>query len=1498
MASVLDAFHPAIRAWFEQRFGAPSEVQARGWPLIAAGAGAGGHHVLLCAPTGSGKTLAAFMWAIDRLVREAEHGELRDELSILYISPLKALANDIRINLAEPLEGVRTMARAMGLELAEIRAALRHGDTPAHERTAMLRRAPHILVTTPESLFIALTSPRFREKLASVRYVIVDELHAIASNKRGAHLMVTLERLDRLASERGARPVRIGLSATLNPIERLAGLLAGYDVTPDGTRAARPVKIVRAERDMRQLDLAVIAPGPDLGPIATHPHWEAMYDRLAELIGAHRTTLVFTLSRRWAERIALNLQKRLGADAVLAHHGSLARRERVKAEQQLKRGELKAIVATASLELGIDVGAIDLVCQVDSPKTVSAAIQRIGRSGHRLGMIPKGRFFALTLDDLIECAAAVRAIRGGVLDEAEIPRGCTDVLAQQIVAIAAEEDEIGEDELRGLLRGAAGFGDLEAGTLRHLLEELAHELPNRISGATPKIFFDRLTRRVRPRRGGRLAALVSGGTIPENGNYDVVIASEGRKIGDVEEDFAQESSRGDIFALGSNPWRIIGISRGRLMVEAAPGMAPSLPFWQTEASGRSPALSSMVIDLRREIAARLERDGPESAAAWIARECALDSDAARQACAYVRRGAAALGAVPDERTIVIERFFDGLGGTQLVIHSPFGIRLNRGFGLALRKRLCQSFDFEIQASAIDDAVLLALNSRHSFALEDVLPMLPARAAGDVMTQAILDAPMFEVRFRHVATRALSIMRSDKGRRIPAWIQRLRSQELVAALFPQHAACFENRPPRIEVPSHFIVAEAVRECLEESADLPRLVQLLEAVERGAVRVVTVDSIAPSVFAHRILLAWDYSFLDDGERANRRSRTVTMNRAMAEEVMRTEDLSALLAADAVAAVEAEVGGRAPARRARDRDELLEMIRRHGAIAVTEIAARVAGDAASMIGALAAEGRIVRIRLSGLGGETLIAAEDAAYFAATYPAAEFLCGTRVEAADQIDPGAARQEIVRRAMATCGPVSVVELANRLGFAESQIQAALAALEAAGAVFRGHFTPAADGAKQWCDRYNLERIHRHTLARLRSEIEPCGDQEFAAFRLRWHHIAGRDLETGSSAVSAVLERLRGAAFSAEFWEHAILPARIAGYRPEHLDSVCLGGDVAWVGIAEAAAAADFPSKVTFFGRRDPMIPEVDPASVTDVRERAVLDALARAGAQYLDELAERANLSERDTLRTLWRLAANGLASNDSFAPLRMLWAEGAVIRGEEAARPGAARHRAAVKARLKSSLGGRWSAVRRAAAASEIDRPREAALMLLARNGVVAREMLALEALELSWREIVFALRRLEYAGQIRRGYFVRSLSGEQYALPAALAMLNAARKPSPTRERPAALSAADPANPFGAMLPACGISREASNLIVIRAGLPIAGLAGRSLKLLQPLEGEAFTSVLRALIDFHRRIVIETIDELPALESARIDLMAAIGFHSDGRALVYDGLPGPRPIRSIAS
>ena len=1584
-------FHPAVAEWFRRRFDGPSRAQILGWPVIAEAARPPGHDVLLCAPTGSGKTLAAFMWAINRLIVEAHAGTLRDEVSVLYVSPLKALANDIRLNLEEPLNGVREVAAEMGLTLAPVRAGLRTGDTPANERAAMLRRPPHILVTTPESLFILLTSARFRAKLAAVRYVIVDELHAVAGDKRGAHLALTLERLERMVRQGGApRPVRIGLSATLNPIETLAAFLAGAEVTADGVRTPRPIRIVRADDTRRELDLAVIAPGPELGALATHPHWEAMYDTVANLIREHRTTLVFTLSRRWAERIALALQKRVGTDAVMAHHGSLARAERLAAEQRLKRGDLKAIVATASLELGIDVGAVDLVCQIDSPRSISAAIQRVGRSGHSLGATPKGRFFALTIDDLTECAAAVRAIRHGHLDEVEVPLNPLDVAAQQIVAIATDEEDIAEDELLRLLRSSHSYGALTAAALHQLIEEMATQLPDRIQGAAPKIFYDRAARRVRPRRGARLSAITSGGTIPEAGNYDVVIASEGRKIGDVEEDFAQESARGDVFSLGSTPWKILGISKNRLMVEPAPGMAPSLPFWQTEASGRSPAMSAEVCVLRRDLAAFFEPGASlkagsvqeRAAIEWLVAQCALEEAAAAQVIAWIRRGVAALGGVPDQQNLVVERFFDGLGGTQIVIHSPFGIRFNRGLGLAIRKRLCQSFDFEIQASAIDDAVLLALNSRHSFPLEDIMTTVNSRTARPTLVQAMLDAPMFEVRFRHVATRALAIMRSMRGRRVPAWIQRLRTQELITAIFPRRNACFENRPPAIEIPDHYIVGETVRECLEESADADRMEAVLRGLEDGSIGVRFVDSVAPSVFAHRILLAWDYSFLDDGERANRRSRTVTMNRAMAEDVFRDEDLSAMISTEAVQRVAADLGGYSDGARPRNADELHELVRAHGAVRVATLERSSAGEALALALGLEQAGRLMRVRVVSDAPESVIVAEDAALFAAAYPNAIFAPPQSSAAIPpplsdvQISQADARTEVLRRALATSVPTTVLDLAARLALTPNEIEGILAALEANGVVFRGYFTAARpsgdagserpalitngaasrsrESTEQWCDRYVLERIHRQTLNRLRSEVEPCADHEFAAFRLHWMQL-GTDLPAGPEAVREVLEQLSGLAFNPAFWEQAILPARIRGYRPEHLDLLCLSGDLRWVASSHEAtdgsAPLDFPGTITFVPRRRLM--PADASVPIDERAATVHRCLVANGAQYLDQVADRSGLSERDTLAALWRLAAAGLASNDSFAPLRLLSADPAAPRAITDA-PRAAngstasiKHDAALRARLKSSLSGRWSAFEPAAARDEhassgddgtavrsngatgdavvgvsrrangatgdavvgaparsngatgaataFDTVREAALVLLARHGILAREMLATEPSPLTWQTLSFALRRMEYAGTIRRGYYVRALSGEQYALPEALEMLRAIRVQNATSETPVALSATDPANPYGVLLPGCGVTREPGNLVVLRGGHFVLGLASRALVGGDSLDDDTFVTALTAMMALRPKLTIETIGGVPALDSDRVSVMAAMRFHSDGRALVFDGLPGPTPARA---
>jgi ATP-dependent Lhr-like helicase len=1550
----LQSFHYAVREWFEHRFGTPSPIQTLGWPAIEAG-----HDALLCAATGSGKTLAAFLWALDYLVVEAERGTLRDEVTVVYVSPLKALANDVRANLEEPLTGIRQTAARRGTSLPEVRAAVRTGDTLTSERGAMLRRPPHILVTTPESLFILLTSQRFRSKLSRVRFVIVDELHALAGNKRGAHLAITLERLDKLVRDAvGTRPTRIGLSATLSPIERLGQFLCGADAGADDTPRWRPFRCVRADTAPRAAELKLIAPGPPLGPLATHEHWEAMYDEIAKLVRAYRTTLIFTLSRRWAERIALSLQKRLGTDAVMAHHGSLARAERLKAEQRLKRGELKAIVATSSLELGIDVGAVELVCQVDSPKSISAAIQRIGRSGHMLGEKARGQFFALTIDDLLECAAVVRAMGRGRLDEVEIPRGCLDVAAQQIVAIAAELGEVTEAELLRLLRGAYNFTELDRRALARLLEEMAQELPEQIRGAQPKIFYDPDAGVVRPRRGARLTALSCAGTIPESGNYDVVIESEGRKIGEVEEDFAQESSRGDIFALGSMPWQIQRMSRGRLMVEPAPGMAPTLPFWQSEANGRSPALSAELCELRAELAARIAGEGAERAEQWLCCECAMDRKAAAQAVRHVRAGLAALGVLPDFHTLVVERFFDGLGTTQVVVHSPFGMRFNRGFGLALRKRLCRSFNFEIQASATDDGVLLSLNSRHSFAPEELLAMVTSRSVGRVLSQAVLDAPMFEARFRHVACRALSLTRRMGGRNTPAWIQRLRAQDLLVALFPNQQACFENRPPEVEIPEHFVIAETMRECLEESADLPRLEAFLTELEAGRARFHAVDSLSPSVMAQRLLLAWDYAFLDDGERANRRSRSVSMSHGLVEQVLDKGSLAHLLDREAAERVAAEASALDPRRQARDGDELYELLRAHGALTRAALAKRAAPTALEALAELEQRGRLVRFQVGLAGNELIAARADLPLFRAVYPDIRTLSpagaadsdkdlildeastanaplattesdgiapksmlpeGSKpsarrtsngiatphtalgapardgeVQAANQTGSeraaptrDSAVEELTRRALKTSGPVSAEELAARLELKPAELTKALAALEGQGVVFRGHYTN--PRIEQWCERYNLERIHRLTLERLRGEIEPCDEAEFVDFLLRWHRVGGHNLEPGIEGAAFVLERLQGLAYAPEFWEEAILRARVPDYRAEYLDLLCASGRFIWVGVPHDDTVRERPARVALLPRASKISWPLAAQSDVHLDELPVYQALTAGGAQFLDQLCVRAGLTELEVLNSLWRLAHAGMVTNDNFAPLRMS------APSHSRRRRSARRRRwAATQIRLRFSMAGRWSAVSKSAASPEgaAENEREIALKLLNRHGVLARETLEVETAELKWGRLLFVLRRLEYAGAVRRGYFVRALSGEQYALPEAVELLRLRRRRKELEPRPVAISAADPANPYGAMLAGMGVAREAANVIVFDRGRPLLALAGGDLRVPAALEDTEFTAALSTLLAFRRKVKINTIDGEPALRSPRAAALASMKFHSDGAALTYDGLPGPSP------
>src|SRR5215472_1967712 len=867
-AAGLEWAHPLVRDWFVGRFGTPTEPQLQGWPHILAGKTA-----LISAPTGSGKTLAAFLICIDHLVRKALVGELLDRTEVLYVSPLKALSNDIQKNLEVPLGEILQLAGQRGVLMPEIRTAVRTGDTLAHERRAMLAHPPHILVTTPESLYILLTAARSREVLRTVESVIVDEIHAVADDKRGAHLALSLERLDHLT---GKRLPRIGLSATQKPVELLAGFLTG---------AERPAPQIVQIGHRRELDLAVEVPGSELGPVASNEMWDEIYDRLAALASQHRSTLIFVNTRRLSER--------MGKDAVAAHHGSLSRKLRLAAERKLKAGEIRALVATASLELGIDIGSVELVCQIGSPRSISGALQRIGRAGHWRGAVPKGRLFATTRDDLLECAALVRAIRQGDLDRLAIPDAPMDILAQQMVAMCAAGDWR-EDELFASVRRAYPYRNLPRADFDEIIEMLSEGIASARGRYAAYLHRDRVNGMVRARRGSRLAAITSGGAIPENSLYTVVAHAEGTIVGTVDEDFAVESIAGDIMLLGNTSWRIRRVQAGKVLVEDAQGAPPTVPFWRGESPSRTDELSAHLADLREKISTFVPRVTPDEetqvtpevarAVNWLKLECGLDQAGAEQAVEYIVAGRAVLGTVPTQTTVIAERFFDESGGMQLIIHAPFGARINKAWGLALRKRFCRSFNFELQAAATDNGLNISLSEQHSFPLADVFHFLHPNSVRSVLEQAVLASPFFTARWRWDAGRSLALLRFRGGKKVPPQIQRMRADDLLAAVFPEQQACPENlEAGDITIPNHPLIREVMKDVLTEALDIEGLDRVLRGILDGRINCLAVDTPAPSQFSHEILNANPYAYLDDAPLEERRARAVQMRRTLPESVL---------------------------------------------------------------------------------------------------------------------------------------------------------------------------------------------------------------------------------------------------------------------------------------------------------------------------------------------------------------------------------------------------------------------------------------------------------------------------------------------------------------------------------------------------------------------------------------------------------------------------------------
>jgi ATP-dependent Lhr-like helicase len=1429
--------HPLVQEWFVRKFGTPTEPQEQGWPHILAG-----RTTLISAPTGSGKTLAAFLACIDRLVCKALSGDLHDRTEVLYISPLKALGNDIQKNLEVPLGEILQMAGERGLLMPEIRTAVRTGDTLMHERRAMLKRPPHILVTTPESLYILLTAEKSRAILRDVETVIVDEIHAVADDKRGAHLTLSLERLETLSHR---PPVRIGLSATQKPIEEVAHFLRGN---------GRPDPVIVNIGHKRQLDIAVEVPASQLGPITTNEMWDEVYDRVAELVHQNRSTLVFVNTRRLVERVAHNLAERVGEENVAAHHGSLSRRLRLAAEKKLKEGQIKVLVATASLELGIDIGTVDLVIQISSPRAIAVALQRVGRSGHWRGAVSKGRLFATTRDDLLECAALVRAIRLGDLDRLMIPDAPLDILAQQIVATCATE-ECDEDELFNLLRRAYPYRQLSREVFQAIVEMLSEGIAARRGRYGAYLHHDRVNSKLRARRGSRFAAITSGGAIPETALYTVVAEPEGTVVGTLDEDFAVESNRDDIVLLGNTSWRIrrIESKSGRVLVEDAHGAPPTLPFWLGEAPARTQELSAHVADLRKQISEMLPNVYPvgvsqnqpavAEAVAWLKEECGLDESGAEQAVEYVIQGRAVLGAVPTQDTVIAERFFDEAGGMQLVIHAPFGGRINKAWGLALRKRFCRSFNFELQAAATDNGLNIALAEQHSFPLHDVFHFLSAESVQPVLEQAALASPIFGTRWRWDANRALALLRFQGGKKVPPQIQRMRSDDLLASVFPDVAACQENISGDIQIPDHPLVNEVMKDVLHEAMDLEGLKDLLRRMESGQIRCIAVDTPVPSQFSHEILNANPYAYLDDAPLEERRARAVEMRRILPESVL--EEVGRLDPA-AIAQVRQEAWPDV-----RDADELHDVL--HTLIALPEMATKtlIPAPANTEANALvrlpehspAFEWRFFFEDLVRQNRATTavsdayvywVAAERAKAFATLFPDARFereLPKVETHLTSRED---ALLSMLTGWMAHLGPTTASQIGALLGLPSSEIEKALLRLEASGAILRGSFTNGATRAlvpnetapaeTEWCERRRLARIHRLTVATLRKQIEPVTAAQFMRWLLRWQHVAPGTQVQGERALLDVLRQLQGFEIPANAWERQVLSRRVTNYDPKWLDQLCLTGAVGWGRLSPHPATLEdsaagrrrvIPTSVapiTFFVREeaDWMTPHNPVGDQLEARglshgARQVLDFLRQRGASFFADIVRGTGKLKSEIETALWELVAAGTVTADGYDNLRSL------IDPKRRAGQGSGR-----TARPRHSAG-RWALLYTDQAADRTEAVEATCWMLLKRYGVVFRDLLAREANLPKWRELQVAFRRLEDRGEIRGGRFTDGFLGEQFALPVALESLRATRKLATTGEV-VTISAADPLNLVGIVVPGERVPAISGRTVSFRDGIAV--------------------------------------------------------------------------------
>jgi ATP-dependent Lhr-like helicase len=1422
--------HPVVAEWFLAKFGSPTEPQIEGWPSIVSG-----DPTLISAPTGSGKTLAAFLVAIDTLLRQTIDGSLPPQTQVIYISPLKALSNDVQKNLDLPLREIQQLAMQRGYLCPEIRTGVRTGDTPTKDRAAMLRNPPHILVTTPESLYLLLTAGKSREHLRHVRTVIVDEIHAIADDKRGAHLALSLERLDALVmgenrlspgaylTGRSEAPQRIGISATQNPIELVAQFLVGCDVS------RKPARIIQVGQ-RRHLDLAIEVPSDELSSVATNGMWSEIFDKLAAHANNHRSTLVFVNTRRLVEKIAFSLAERLGAEHVAAHHGSLSRDLRLDAEQRLKAGEIKILVATASLELGIDIGDIDLVCQINSTRAVAVAMQRVGRAGHWRGAIPKGRLFATTRDDLLEQAALIQKMRAGELDRLEIPEQPIDVLMQQIVACCGAESWE-EDALFDVMRRAYPYRNLT----RELFDEIVTLLNTGIEASRGRygayLLRDGVQHQLHPRRGARMIAIANGGAIPDTALFNVILQPEGIQIATLDEHFAVDSSPGDVVLLGNTSWRIQRVeAAGRVLVEDAHGASPNLPFWFGEAPQRTAVLCDGVGELREKISAMtpnvppgfISPAQPEVAAAtdWLQERCGVCASGALQLVAYIVTGRAVLGAVPSKTTIIAERFFDEGGGMQLILHAPFGGRINKAWGLALRKRFCRGFNFELQAAATDNGINISLAEQHSFPLADVFQFLTEQTAKELLEQAAIASPIFKTRWRWAAGRSLQLLRMSKGKRIAPQVQRTRSEDLLASVFPQAAACFETIVGDIQIPAHPLVDEVMKDVLQEAMDLEGLIEVLKGIKDGSIRCLAVDTPVPSQFAHELLNANPYAYLDEAGLEERRARAVSLGRGVPDSVVAGAGQLDQAAIDTV-------------RREcwpdlRDEHELHDLLQSVVALPLSILDRPEARHWPTFYERLIHSGRASTIDCAGT--PCWMATERIADVA-------LLWGDSEKAPKKVTKESVLKQCVQGWLQILGPVTAASFAAFLRVDAADVFKAFLAMEMQGLLMRGVFENAKteeDHAIEWCERRILQRIHRLTMGTKRRQVEAVAPAIYMDWLLRWQHLAPQTQLAGEEGVLDALRQLEGFEAPAVEWERTLLPARVAGYAPRWLDALCLSGAVGWGRVSPhpawsegdgAAPRRVIPTNaapITFYVREtadwlpralaEQCVEEAKLAAALSPEALQVRGLLQQRGACFANDLQRISGLTRPQTQQALWELATAGLAAADGFDQLRAMMDP-------------RRKHVASSSEKKTRSSAGRWSilcdevhtAPTRAEQARRTDQAHEsAAKMLLARYGMLFRDLLVRESNAPKWRDLLGILRRLEARGEVRGGRFVSGFGGEQFALPEAVESLRLSRPATDAAE--ILVAAADPMNLVGIAVPGDRIASVPGKSVSYRKGAVI--------------------------------------------------------------------------------